>query len=88
MTFCTPVGRFPLLTRQLVCEGANPACIAQRMNFHPDSVPPFVQLERPWAARNPKVPVAAAGASSQLALVPDDEAATAALLEGFPCREL
>jgi len=74
-----------VLRRQLMREGAYPTRVAQRMNFHPDSILPFVQFERPRAARNPKVPMTAAGAPGKLALISDDETAGAALLERF-CR--
>ena len=58
------------------------------MHFHPDSVLPFVQLQRARAAWYPKVPVMAADAPGQFALASNDETAQAALLEDLPGGEL
>jgi hypothetical protein len=51
------------------------------MHFHPDSVLPFVQLQRARMAWHPKVPMVAARTPGQLALASNDEAAAPALLE-------
>ena len=64
-------------------EGSCPVAIAQRMHFHPDSVPPFVQLQRARSARNPKMPMMAADAPGQLTLALNHESATPAFLQGL-----
>jgi hypothetical protein len=58
------------------------------MHFDPYSTLRFVQLERARAARHPQVPMMAPGTSRQLALAPDDETASAALVEGLPRGEV
>ena len=58
------------------------------MHFHPDSVLPFVQLQRARTAWYPKVPMMAADATGQFALASNDETAPAALLEDLPGGEL
>jgi hypothetical protein len=69
------------LRSKLMREGGRPAAVAERMNFHPDSVLPFAQLERARTARHPKVPMTATGASGQLPLASNDKTAPAALVE-------
>ena len=76
------------LCRKLISEGTCPAAVTQGMHFHPDSVLPFAQLQGARPARHTKVPVAAAGAPGQFALIANNETALAALLEDLPGWEL
>jgi hypothetical protein len=58
--------------RKLMGEGVCPAAVTQRMHFHPDSVLPFVQLQRARTPWNVKVPVVAAAAPCQLTHASND----------------
>ncbi len=58
------------------------------MHFHPDSVLPFVQLQRARTAWNPKMPMMAAAVPGQFTLASNREAATAALLQDLRGGEL
>ena len=69
-------------------QSSCPAAVAQWMHVHPDSVLPFVQLKSAWTARDPKVPMMAAGAAGQFALASNDDSAPLALIEGLPGGEL
>lgn len=51
------------------------------MDFHPDSVLPFIQLQGARTAWHPKVPMVAAGSPGQLALASNDQSAPSAILE-------
>ena len=76
------------LGRELMCDGGCPTAVAQRMHFYPDPVLPCAQLQRARTAWNPKVPMMAAGAPSQLTLASNHEAAPAALLQALVGGEL
>lgn len=60
-------------------ERRRPPAVAARVHLHPDSAAPLAELERARAAGKAEVPVVAAGASRELALAADDEAALTAL---------
>jgi hypothetical protein len=77
-----------LLFRELMREGSCPAAVTQRMDFHPDSVLPFAQLQRARTARDPKVPMMAAATPSQLALASNHETTLQALGENLPGGEV
>ena len=69
-------------------QGRRPAAVTQRMHFHPDPVPPFVQLQGARAAWHVKVPMMAAGAPGQLSLASNDQTVPPALLEDLRGGEL
>lgn len=59
-------------------EAASPAAVAHWVDLYPDLSLPLVELQRPWATRNPEVPMRAAGSPGKLAFALHDEPATAA----------
>jgi hypothetical protein len=69
-------------------ERSCPATVAKPMHLHPDAVLPFVQLKCARTARDPKVPMMAAGAAGQFALASNDDSAPVTLVEGLPGGEL
>ena len=58
------------------------------MDLDPDSVLPFIQLERPRPTRQTEMPVTASGAPGKLAFAPHDEASSPALLERLVSGEI
>ena len=51
------------------------------MDLDPDSVLPFIQIERARPTRQTEMPVTATRAPGKLAFAPDDEASSPALVE-------
>jgi hypothetical protein len=51
------------------------------MNLDRDSVLPLVQLKRPSSTRHTKMPMTATGTPGKLALAPNDETSSPALLK-------
>jgi len=51
------------------------------MDLDPDPVLPFVQLERSPSTRDTKMPVTATGTPGRLALAPEDETSSPALVK-------
>ena len=68
-------------------DPSRPATVAQRMDFHPDPTIRVVQLQRPWSIGKAKMPVSTTGATTQLALAPNDEPPSAALRQRLASGE-
>jgi hypothetical protein len=58
------------------------------MHLHPDTLMPFVQLERTGVSRNPKMPMMAAWKRRECTLTLNDKAALTARRESLLSRDL